>query len=156
MSDGTTACRFAEIGLAAPNDDVELKNQLEFQRQRCTALLAQRTDSTKPAEPERDTTRARPPAPPPPPPTPAPAPAPPSAPAVSKGFRVQIVAAPTQAAADQAAESLRQAGYQPVVVKEGSFFKVRSEAFATRAEAQGALVRIKSRLGGQPFIVTDR
>jgi hypothetical protein len=43
-----------------------------------------------------------------------------------------------------------------VIVREAGFFKVRTEAFPTRAAAQTAMARIKSRLGGQPFIVTDR
>ncbi len=164
MSDGVTACRFAEIGLAAPNDDVELRNQLSYQKQRCTALAFQRIDSTKSdtakaADPKRDTTKARPSPPPaaaplPPPPPPPPPPTPPAG--VTKGFRVQLIAAPTQAAADQTAAKLRQANYQAVVVREGGFFKVRTQAFATRPEAQAALAKIKARLGGQPFIVVDK
>jgi hypothetical protein len=153
MSDGVVACRFVEIGLAAPNEDIELRNQLEFQKLRCTALVSKRTDSAKVVEPERkDTAKAAPSTPPPAIPTPPP---PPSR-GVAKGFRVQIIAAPSQATADQTAAVLRQARYQVVIVKEGGFFKVRTEAFTTRAEAQAALAKIKARMGGQPFIVPDK
>ena len=158
MSDGATACRIAEIGLAAPNDDIELRNQLEFQKQRCAALISIRTDSTKAVEPPRgDSAKAAPPATPrATPPAPIRAPPPPPPRGVTKGFRVQIVAAPTQANADQTAATLRQANYGAVIVKEGGFFKVRTQAFTTRAEAQAALAKIKARMGGQPFIVADK
>jgi cell division septation protein DedD len=151
MSDGATACRFAEIGLAAPNDDVELRNQLEFQKQRCLALVARAPDSVPPSDVARgDTAGARRPSPPPPTATPS-APA-----AVTRGFRVQVVAAPSQAAADQAATALRAANYRAEIVKEGGFFKVRTQPFATRAQAQAALREIQRRLGGRPFIVADK
>ncbi len=161
MSDGATACRFADAGLSAPNDDVELRNQLQFQKQRCTALLAMRTDSSKAAETQADSGKAAhptqtvtPPAPPPPAPPP-PSPTKPTR-GPTKGFRVQIIAAPTQAAADQTAGALRQAGYEAAIVKEGAFFKVRTQAYSTRTEAQAVLTKIKARLGGQPFIVADK
>ena len=159
MSDGATACRIAEIGLAAPNDDVELRNQLQFQKQRCAALISLRTDSTKAIEPARgDSAKAPPPRAAPSAPVPAPPPPPPPPPprGATKGFRVQIIAAPTQATADQTAAALRQVNYQAVIVKEGGFFKVRTQAFATRPEAQAALAKIKARMGGQPFIVADK
>lgn len=154
MQDGATACRFADIGLAAPSDDVELRNQLQYQKQRCSAIASLRSDSSRVAEPAvRDSAKAERST-----PLPAPPPAPPPAPSrgPAKGFRVQVIAAPTQAKADETAASLQRISYPAVIVKEGGFFKVRTQAFATRAEAQSAMSKIRARLGGQPFIVSDK
>jgi hypothetical protein len=148
LRNGAEACRLAGIGLAAGGDDLELKNQLEYQRQRCSAILAQAADTGK-GKP--DTTEARPAQPPAPPPSPAPAPPP-----VRGGFRVQVIAAPTEAKAGESIASLKAIGYQSIVVREGGFFKVRAGPFASRAEANAALSRIRTRLGGQPFVVADR
>jgi hypothetical protein len=149
MRDAAAACRLAEAGISAPTEDVELRNQLQFQLQRCRAL-AQMTDSAPPPTPARPTAPAAGDS------TPVkPAPTSPT-PRVTKGFRVQIIAAPTQAAADQAAARLVTTGHEAVVVSEGGFFKVRTQAFATRAQAQQALVKIRNQLKGQPFIVADK
>jgi hypothetical protein len=43
------ACRMANLGLAAVGDDIELRNQLEFQRQRCQGLSAMAADSVRSA-----------------------------------------------------------------------------------------------------------
>lgn len=147
MGDGATACRLAEAGLSVSVEDIELRNQLQYQLQRCRAL-AQLTD-TAPTPPRpvvggRDSAPTK--------PTP-----PISAPTrLAKGFRVQIIAAPTRAAADQAAARLVGAGYEAVVVAEAGLFKVRTQPFATRAQAQQALVKIRTRLKNQPFIVADK
>lgn len=148
MQDGATACRMADLGLGAAGVDVELKNQLDYQKQRCTALAAVKRDSSVVASnPPKDSVKAS--------PSPSPSPAAP-VPGLRKGFRVQVVAAPTQERADRAAASLRAADFEPVIVKEGAYFKVRSQAYATRAEAQAALTKIRGKLGGQPFIVVDK
>ena len=151
MHDSGTACRIADAGIGAPNDDVELKNQLLYQKQRCAALASQRVDSPKvvAGQGRPDTTKTAHAA----PPTPA---GTGGAKELAKGFRVQVAAAPTQAKADQAAAKLRGASYAVVIARENGFFKVRSQAFATRAEAVAALVRIRGKLGGQPFVVADK
>lgn len=152
MRDGAAACRLAEIGLSATTDDVELRNQLQFQLQRCRALAQLPDSAARPNPAGRDSAAN-----PAPPPVPTPPPAAPRGPrGVDKGFRVQVIAAPTQAAADQTAGRLTAAGYQAVVVKEGGLFKVRTQAFATRAQAQQALVKIRTALRAQPFIVVDK
>ncbi|MHB1327066.1 MAG: SPOR domain-containing protein [Gemmatimonadales bacterium] len=142
LRNGVEACRLADLGLAAGPDDIELRNQLEFQKQRCGSIQAQGVDPAAPAE-TTATSRTT------PPPAPAAAPA-------RGGFRVQVIAAPDQAAADRQVARLKEAGYEAIVVREGGFFKVRAGPFATRALANQALARIRSRLGGQPFIVADQ
>ena len=145
VQNGAEACRLADLGLAAKTDDVELRNQLEYQRQRCSALVAMNRDTAKPAAP---TTPA---------PTPTPKPVKPEpeppAQAATKGIWVQTIAAPTQAKADETVASLKRAGFEAQVVREGGFFKVSAGPFATRAAASTALARIRSRLGGKPFVV---
>jgi TolA-binding protein len=152
LGNAALACRLADIGLGAPSEDVELKNQLEYQKQRCAALSSAKTaDSVRQAEAQAAADSAKrvaaeraagPRNPPKNPANPA------------KGsFGVQIIAAPTQARADAAILSLKQAGFESFVAQETGLFKVRAGPFATRAEAQAALAKIRARLGGQPFIV---
>ena len=139
MNNGTEACRIADLGLAAPTEDIEVKNQLQYQRQRCAAL------TVKPSEPVVDTTKI--------PVVPESRPAQPS---ITKGFRVQVIAAPTEAKATAAIGRLRGVGYEAMIVREGGFFKVRAGPFATKGEAQAAMAKIRTRLGGQPFVVADK
>ncbi|MBM4186082.1 MAG: hypothetical protein FJ206_02110 [Gemmatimonadetes bacterium] len=144
-----SACRLAEAGLSAMTEDVELRNQLQFQLQRCRALAQAASDTpSKRPSPPRDSAAAAS----PPPPAPAPA----VGPRVSKGFRVQVIAAPTRAAAESMAGRLTAAGFEATIVSETGLFKVRTQPFATRAQAQQALVKIRSALRTQPFIVADK
>jgi hypothetical protein len=137
------ACTWAELGLKSVGINVELQNLLEFQKQRCTALLAARPETTPqvaaaPADTGKPTAK----------------PAPPK----NKGpvYRVQVAAAQTQAQADRAVAAVKKAGYDAVVVKEGGYLKVRAGAFTTAAEAAAALAKIRAHTGGKPFVVHDR
>jgi hypothetical protein len=146
LRDGALACRWADIGLAVPTSDVELKAQLSFQKQRCQGLIAQQADAAGPGG--RDSAKARPPA---NAPVPAPVPAPPS-----RGVFVQVAALDSEAAADPVADRARRMNYPVVVVKEGPWYKVRVGPFGNRTDANAALRRVRETLGGQPFIVTVR
>ena len=88
----------------------------------------------------------------------APAPAAePAAPAVAReapAFRIQVVAAGTQQAADAAVARLERLGFTARVVRDGGFFKVRAGAWATRAEANAARQRITADFPGA-FVVAD-
>lgn len=139
LDDGVEACRIADLGLSAPSDDVEVKNQIQYQKQRCLALIASKQ------EPVRDSLS-----------TPVPEKAQPAPGPTAKGFWVQVIAAPTQAKASSAVARLKAAGHDAAIVREGGFFKVRAGPFTSRAEAQTALSRIKARLGGQPFVVAEK
>lgn len=142
IQNGAEACRLADIGLAARTEDVELKNQLDYQRQRCTAIASVQRDTARPA-PAMGT---------PPKPTPAAA-EPPRAAAPTKGIWVQIIAAPNQAKADETVAAAKRAGYPAVVVSEGGYFKVRAGPFPTRNDGNAALAKIRARMGGKPFLV---
>ena len=140
LRNGVEACRMADTGLKAPGQDVELRNQLEYQKQRCTAIAAQAADSAARAPTAPSDTSAKAGIGPPP----------------ARGFRVQVVAAPTRAKADQLVASLKRIGIGAATTKEAGFYKVRTVPFATRAEAQAAIARIRARLGGKPFLVPDK
>ena len=139
LNNGPEACRIADLGLSSPTEDIEVKNQLQYQKQRCTALMVKKPELA----PDTAKTPVR--------EEPRPIPAP-----MAKGFRVQVIAAPTQTKANEAIGRLKAAGYGATVVREGGFFKVRAGPYASKAEAQTALAKIKARLGGQPFVVADK
>lgn len=146
--DAAAACRLADAGLAAVGEDVELRNQLEFQKQRCRSLGALAAESTRAAVADSmarakadsvaraAASRRR--------PVPQ---------ARARGWFVQISAVKTQSAA--AAEILRakRAGFDVVIARESGLLKLRAGAFATRAQAQAEADRIKAKVGGHPFVV---
>jgi hypothetical protein len=137
--DGATACRLADLGLLAVGDDVELRNQLEFQRQRCAGLVAMAEQAARP-----DSAAAR---------REAPAGAtPPPASARRSGWYVQVSAVRTREAGNQELRRLARVDYQGVILQESGLYKVRAGPFATRNEAASALARIKASLGGTPFV----
>jgi hypothetical protein len=77
------------------------------------------------------------------------------APAPVARYRVQIAAVATPGAADDAATKAEELGYPAVIVRERGYYKVRAGAFATRQEAQAAVARLKSGMGGSPFVVAE-
>ncbi|HEV8612113.1 MAG TPA: SPOR domain-containing protein [Gemmatimonadales bacterium] len=157
--DAATACRMAELGLSAAGNDIELKNQLEFQKQRCQGLAALAAESTRlavadsiskakadsvaRAHSRRSGARAT-----------ERLPVKPSErPTGRSGFYVQVSAVATQAAASAEIARVKRAGYTAVAMKEAGYLKIRAGAFRTRPEAETALAQIKARLGGHPFLV---
>ena len=149
--DPATACRMVEAGLRAVRGDVELRNQLEFQKNRCEGLATMLADSARTAAADssararadsiararpgrRSTPRSSVPAP------------------LRPSYYVQIAAVPTRAAAVNDSARTRRAGYSAVIMKEGAYLKIRVP-FATRAQAEAALPQVKARLGGHPFLV---
>lgn len=149
LGNGELACRWVDLGLATPSDDVELKNRLDYQKQRCQGIAALQADSARRAEP-----------PPAPPPAPAPGPPPPApargAAAGGPGYYVQIIAAPTREVAAREENRLKRLNYETVIVEESGYFKVRAGPFPNRADAQAALSRIGRALALRPFIVSVR
>jgi cell division septation protein DedD len=149
--DGATACRFADAGLAAVGQDVELHNQLDFQKQRCQGIAARVADSIRAAA--ADSARvadslaqaaaaaARRP----------PSRGSPRAPVA--GYYVQVSAVRTQSAAATETDRVRQAGFTPTVGKESGYLKIRAGPFRTRSAADRALREIREKLGGRPFVV---
>ena len=138
--DAATACRMADMGLLAAGGNVELRNQLEFQKQRCQGLASMAAESARnpAAPPER-----RPEEPPGRTPTRA----------NRSGWFVQVSAVRTQAAAATEIDRVKRAGYTATVVRESGLLKVRVGSFRTRAEADAAASEIRIRIGARPFVV---
>jgi hypothetical protein len=151
LKDTTRACRWLADGIAA-GADLELQRQLGFLYQRCgtageRAVAAGDSAAGRPQAPAdsaADSAAAKvadslPPR----PATPAPR------------YRVQVAAVATPGAADDAASKAEELGYPAVIVRERGYSKVRAGAFATKQEAQAAVAKLKSGLGGRPFIVAE-
>jgi cell division septation protein DedD len=68
-------------------------------------------------------------------------------------FRVQVVAAATQAAADVAVGKLRELGYDSRVVSEGGYFKVRAGGYGSRSDATAAVQRLRATFAGASLVV---
>ena len=139
------ACRWLSQGLALAGEDVELQNQLNFYAPRCAA------GASEPAPPPGPVTTTS--------PEPVPATATPTTPPPSSAsgrFTVQVAAASTEAAAEATSNALRNAGYDPHIVREGGFVKVRVGRFATRAEAAAAASQVRAKMGGSPFVVEEQ
>ena len=133
-------CELIQQALDGSGDDVEFKNQVTFYAARCgaprTATTAPTTDTTtKPAV------------------TPAPTPVPPPGP---KAFAVQVLAVKSAAQVDDMLTRLKVMGFDARVTRDSSgFFKVRVGRYATREEAVRTQQRLKTRVGGQPFVVEE-
>jgi hypothetical protein len=127
------ACQWAYLGVTAAGEEVELRHQLEFQRQRCqTLILAESTAAARP--PARDTGRT------------------PTRPAGPQWF-VQVAAFRTRDQADRTVALLQRARISATVVLDAGFHKVRAGPYRARDQAQAALPAIRRQVGGQPFVV---
>jgi cell division septation protein DedD len=72
------------------------------------------------------------------------------------GYAVQVAAVQSPAAANDLMRSLVGAGYQTHVVRESDgLLKIRVGHYRTRAEAERIAVRLKRKLGGNPFVVQE-
>ena len=72
----------------------------------------------------------------------------------SPAFRIQVVAAATQGAADAAMARLERLGFAARIAREGGFLKVRAGSYGTRAEANAARQRLVADFPGA-FVVSD-
>jgi cell division septation protein DedD len=70
---------------------------------------------------------------------------------------VQVIAVKSAAQVDDMLTRLKVMGFQDArVVRDSTgFFKVRVGRYATRDEAQRTQQRLKTRVGGQPFVVDE-
>jgi cell division septation protein DedD len=149
------ACQWLSQGKTLAADDIELQNQLSFYEPRCEGGPQAASASPPPAAP--GTTSSA---------TPAPPPA--GVPATStstdsagqgrgpKTFAVQVAAVGTDAQAQGTISALRNGGFEPHIVREGGYIKVRVGHFAQRSEAVAAASQVRAKLGGSPFIVEEQ
>jgi hypothetical protein len=143
LKDSARACRWLADGVAAAGTDVELQRQLGFLYQRCATAPRAAGDTTAAAKPA-DSAAAR-----------VADSLPQRAPTKPAKYRVQVAAVATPAAADDAATKAEELGYPAVIVRERGYYKVRAGTFATRQEAQAAAAKLKSGMGGSPFVVAE-
>lgn len=147
--DGRLACDWISSGLRLVGDDLELKNQLEYARQRCTpeemARLAAlpKADTTK-----RPAATVMPPAATVPPPRAAP-----TTKSTASPWRVQVTAITDAKAARRVEQQLERAGFTVYrVAGARGLVKLQAGPFATREAAVAAVPRLKSLLRGTPFV----
>jgi len=139
LKDDAHACPLIQEALDHAGSDVEFKNQVEFYAARCTASSAT-----------------------------APAGAPGGAGAGAAGdsqakaastvasYAVQVLAVKSAAQVDDMLTRLKVMGFDARVVRDSSgLFKVRVGRYPTHDEAVKAQRRLKTRLGGQPFVVEE-
>ena len=128
LNDQDAACGWVSLGLSRTGGNVETVNQLRYFSGRCGDGVS--------ADPQ---------------PSQGGQAAPPAGPL----YRVQVVALSSRAAADEVAAGLRNLGYTVSIVEDAGLYKVRAGAYPDRPPADEAVRAIRSRIGGQPFVVID-
>lgn len=126
-------CEMIQQALAGAGDDVEFKNQVRFYAARCSAPAT----ATTPPHPPPDSAGVKP-------------------PTATRIYAVQVLAVKSAAQVDDMLTRLRVMGFDARVVRDTSgLFKVRVGRYATRDEAQRTQQRLRTRVGGQPFVVEE-
>ena len=128
-------CELIRQALDGSGDDVEFKNQINFYAARCSPTS---TTTTQGGAAQTVDTTAKP------------------APAAPHAWAVQVLAVKSAAQVDDMLTRLKVMGFQSRVVRDSTgFFKVRVGHYATREEAQRAQLRLRSKVGGHPFVVEE-
>jgi len=124
-------CELIQQALDGAGDDVEFKNQVTFYAARCNGPA---TTAASPPPPGGDTART-----------------------VQRLYAVQVLAVKSAAQVDEMLTRLKVMGFQDArVVRDSTgFFKVRVGRYASRDEAQRVQQRLKTRVGGNPFVVDE-
>jgi cell division septation protein DedD len=137
LKDNTHGCALIAEALEHAGPDVEFKNQVTFYAARCPAAAP--PTATTPLSTAASDSQAK-----PPPATPSPT------------YGVQVLAVKSAAQVDEMLTRLKVMGFDARVVRDTSgLFKVRIGRYATRDEAVKLERRVKTRLGGQPFVVEE-
>ncbi len=132
LKDESSGCARLRDALASAGDDVEFKNQLSFYLPRCPTAAPPVVTGTG-----TSTDSA-------------------AAPPAATSYAVQVLAVKSAAQVDDMLTRLKVMGFDARVVRDTSgFFKVRVGRYATRDEAVRAQARLKTRVGGQPFVVEE-
>jgi hypothetical protein len=149
--EGALACDWLTRGLQQVGGDLELKNQLDFAKQRCTPealarlAAAPKADSMRPVDP--------PPAAKPPVTTTTP-PATTTARPSASPWRVQVAAISDPVSIRRATQQIERAGYMVYrVAGPRNLTKLQAGPFSTREAAVAAVAKLKAAVGGSPFVV---
>lgn len=136
LKDEVRGCVLIREALNGNTGDVEFRNQVAYYAARCSGVPVAAT----PTAPPRDSTAA----------------APSTTPVGPKSYAVQVLAVRSSSQVDEMLTRLKVMGYEARVVRDTSgLFKVRVGKYDTREKAQRALASLKTRLGGQPFLVEE-
>ena len=138
LKDEARGCELVREALDRVGEDVELKNQLTFYAARCGA-----PPPVTAAGPDGVT-------------TPAPGDTQHAGGATPTAYAVQVLAVKSASQVDEMLTRLKVMGFDAHVVRDTSgLFKVRVGRYATRGDAQQAQARLRTKLGGQPFLVEE-
>ena len=130
-------CELIQQSLDGAGDDVEFKNQVSFYASRCSSVTTTSTTSTPPVDTSGRTT-------------------PGGAGGGPPAYSLQVLAGKSAAQGDDMLTRLKVMGFDAHVVRDSTgFFKVRVGRYATRDEATRTQQRLKTRVGGQPFVVEE-
>ena len=133
LKNETRGCELIQQSLdgADSSADVEFKNQVSFYAARCSPT----STSTTTPPPRADTSKAA---------------------APARGYSVQVLAVKSAAQVDDMLTRLKVMGFDARVVRDSTgYFKVRVGPYSTREEAARTQQRLKTRVGGQPFVVEE-
>ena len=133
LKDEPSGCARLRDALAGAGADVEFKNQLAFYLPRCPAVVPPAVTTGGAGAPDSA-----------------------APPAAATSFAVQVLAVKSATQVDDMLTRLKVMGFDARVVRDTSgFFKVRVGHYATRDEATRVQARLKTRVGGQPFVVEE-
>jgi hypothetical protein len=134
MKDDVHGCALIRDALDGAGTDVEFKNQVAFYAPRCAAVAAVSTTGTPATTADSQLKPA----------------------AAATTYAVQVLAVKSASQVDEMLTRLKVMGFDARVVRDTSgLFKVRVGRYATHDEAAQVQRRLKTRLGGQPFIVEE-
>ncbi|HWC73242.1 MAG TPA: SPOR domain-containing protein [Gemmatimonadales bacterium] len=131
-------CELIQQALQGAGDDVEFKNQVSFYAPRCSPTQSTTTTAGAPPSPPAGGTNA-------------------NTPPGPHGYAVQVLAVKSAAQVDDMLTRLKVMGFTDArVVRDSSgYFKVRVGNYKTREEAQRTQQRVKTKVGGNPFVVDE-
>ena len=130
LRDEGRGCSYIRDALAGAGDDIEFKNQVGFYSERC-----QTSSSSVAATSTSVDTQAR---------------------RAAGRFAVQLLMGKSAPQIDDMLNRLKTLGYAAHVVRDSSgYMKVRVGPYPTRDAAQRAQGQLKTRFGGQPFLVEE-
>lgn len=128
LRDESRGCAYVRDAQAGAGDDIEFKNQVAFYSERCHAADAATAATSVDTQTRRGVTR----------------------------YAVQVLSGKSAPQIDDMLSRLKALGFAAHVVRDSTgYLKVRVGPYATRDAAQRAQGQLKSRFGGQPFLVEE-
>ncbi len=130
LRDEAKGCAYIRDALAGTGDDIEFKNQVAFYSARCQSASASAASTTTFVDTQPRHAAGR--------------------------FAVQVLMGKSAPQIDDMLSRLKTLGFAARVVRDSTgYMKVRVGPYATRDAAQRAQGQLKTRFGGQPFVVEE-